>query len=97
MTGKMFDRIGGYDERFCGLYGTDGRFLRDVERVAGAIVQLPEVLVRVPREVIPDASTTTLVRKKPEDKERMREIAETRNQDPNWRPLRDTFPYARVL
>ena len=97
MTTQMFEEIGGYDERFCGLYGTDGRFQKDVERTAHRVVQLPDVLIRVPRELIPDASTTTLERKKPADKVRLIEILTARNQDPNWRPRRYTFPYERVL
>jgi len=97
MTTRMFDAIGGYDERLCGLYGTDGHFLTGVKRTAAALTQLPEVLIRVPREMIPDASTTTLERKKPEDKARIREICAVRNVDPNWRPRRDTFAYERVL
>ena len=28
LTGKLFDRVGGYDETFVGLYGTDGDFRR---------------------------------------------------------------------
>lgn len=97
MTTRMYDSIGGYDERLCGLYGTDGHFLTGVKRTAAALALLPEVLVRVPREVIPDASTTTLERKKPEDKIRMSEICAVRNKDPHWRPQRDTYAYERVL
>lgn len=97
MSTQMFEAIGGYDERFCGLYGTDGRFKKDVERTAHRVEVLPEVLVRVPREVVPDASTTTLERKRPQDKVRLVEILLARNLDPNWRPRRFLFPYRRVL
>lgn len=66
MTREMYWHIGGYDERFAGHYGTDGDF-RDRINVYTDIIQLPFPIIRVGREVIPDASTTTLQRKKPED------------------------------
>ena len=96
MSGEMFERIGGYDERFASLYGTDGPFSKDVQRTA-EVVDLKEVLVRVPREVVPDASTTTLARKKPEDKINMLAIAAERAKEHNWRPLRYQFPYERLI
>jgi hypothetical protein len=55
---------GGYDESFCGVYGTDGEFRRQLAR-AGYHRHLDGVnIVRYSREVVPDASTTTLDRKK---------------------------------
>jgi glycosyltransferase involved in cell wall biosynthesis len=87
---------GGYDERFAGNYGTDGDFL---VRIKGRrkIVDLPETLVRVPRDVIPDASTTTLARKQPAEKENIRRLLAERASDPNWRPIHFSFPHERVL
>lgn len=68
MTRKMFDRIGGYDERFSGYYGTDGEFRDRVKAQAATIVILEEFpLVRVPRELVADASTTTYGRKEKQD------------------------------
>ena len=58
-TRGMFNRIGGYDERLSGFYGTDGEFGKRVERATAKVVLLDEVLIRYPREVIADASTTT--------------------------------------
>lgn len=63
MTKALYWSVGGYDETFCGIYGTDGMFRKR------AFAQAPEehlpdaVLIRVPRELVPDASTTTLPRK----------------------------------
>jgi glycosyltransferase involved in cell wall biosynthesis len=94
MTRKMFDRAGGYDERFAGYYGTDSDFKQRVTRCA-TLVRLKEPLIRVPREVIHDASTTRYDRKAPEDK-RVKGIRGERNQTPGWMPLRLTFPYHRV-
>jgi hypothetical protein len=63
MTRKTWDKVGGYDEDFCGFYGTDSMFRRRLESRAG-IAMAPDdcYVVRYPREVIPDASTTTLDR-----------------------------------
>lgn len=96
LTSRTYWKCGGYDERLAGNYGTDGDFL---VRVKGRrnIVDLPEVLIRVPRDVIPDASTTTLKRKQPEEKENIRRILAERATDPNWQPLHFSFPHKRVL
>jgi hypothetical protein len=96
LTKRTFWDCGGYDERLAGNYGTDGDFL---VRVKGRrnIVDLPEVLVRVPREVVPDASTTTLKRKDPTEKDNIRRLVAERAADPQWRPLHFSFPHKRVL
>jgi hypothetical protein len=63
MTRELYWQAGGYDEDFCGVYGTDGAFRKQLLRV-GYQRHLPDVtIVRYSREVIPDASTTTLDRK----------------------------------
>jgi hypothetical protein len=63
MHRDLYWRAGGYDESFCGVYGTDGAFRRQLER-AGFHRHLEGVnIVRYSRDVIPDASTTTLDRK----------------------------------
>lgn len=95
MTKGIYNRIGGYDERFAGLYGTDAEF-RDRVAKTTTILMLTQVLIRVPREVIPDASTTTYLRKQPEDHAGIPRIKAERAADPNWRPLRLTFPYEKV-
>lgn len=63
MTRAMFFKIGGYDERFSGFYGSDSEFRERVQANSRAVVTLPHPLVRYPREIIPDASTTTYERK----------------------------------
>ncbi len=67
MTRSLFARVGGYDERFSGFYGTDGEFRRRVEESA-KIELLPYLMMRYQRDVIADASTTTYERKQPEDR-----------------------------
>lgn len=96
MTRFMYDKIGGYDERFAGFYGTDADFRDRVELSARNIVMLPEVLIRVPRDVIPDASTTTYGRKEEQDKINIERIQSERDETKNWKPKRLTFPWARV-
>lgn len=96
MTRAMYDRAGGYDERFAGWYGTDGDFRN---RVAGLapVLNLKEPLIRVPREVTPDASTTTLVRRSPENLANLDRIKADRAKIKGWRPLRGLFPWERLL
>ena len=98
LTRAMFDQIGGYDERFSGFYGTDAEFRDRVQKTARAVVMRDNVLVRYPREVIPDASTTTYGRKEEQDRENVKRIREERSAigDGNWRPLRLTFPWERL-
>lgn len=77
LTKKLYWEIGGYDEDFCGMYGTDGMFrTRAFETAPNQ--HCPHIpIVRHSRETIPDASTTTLPRKegrKPGDKEKLEAI-----------------------
>lgn len=96
MTRDMFDRCGGYDERFAGWYGTDGDFRNRVAANA-PVLSLKEPLIRVPREVTPDASTTTLVRRSPENLANLDRIKAERAKIKGWRPLRGSFPSERQL
>jgi hypothetical protein len=96
MTRRLFDRAGGYDESFAGIYGTDAVFRDQLAAAASEIVMLKEILIRYPREVIKDASTTTYLRKQPEDRAGMAAMKEKRAGDPDWKPKRLSFPYSRV-
>lgn len=95
MTRELFDKIGGYDERFSGFYGTDGEF-RDRVRANAEIVMLDEALLRVPREVIADASTTTYLRKQPEDHDGVTRIR-AKIAAEGGRPHRLTFSYHQIV
>lgn len=96
MTRAMYDLVGGYDERFAGHYGTDAEF-RDRVAQAAAIEMLDEHLIRVPRETIPDASTTTYVRKgAPEDVGAIQRIKAERALQPNWRTVRLSFAHKKI-
>ncbi len=95
LTREMFDRAGGYDERFAGWYGTDGDFRNHIKAVAKVDV-LKEVLIRVPREVTPDASTVHYERKTPETLSQLDRIKRERAASKDQRPVRGRFPYHRV-
>ena len=97
MARWVWDKIGGYDERFAGYYGTDADFRNRVLEAAPIVVLEDTPVVRTPREVTPDASTTTYVRKGPEDLPNLDRIKLERAKIPNWRPLTLQFPYHRVL
>lgn len=97
MTRKMYDLIGGYDERFAGHYGTDAEF-RDRVAQTTVMEMLSEHLIRVPRETIPDASTTTYVRKgAPEDVGALARIKADRLLEENWKPVRLSFAYRKIF
>lgn len=96
MTRAMYWKMGGYDERFAGYYGTDADFRDRAEAASGAIVPLSEILIRVPRDVIPDASTTTYERKSDED-EALKGMRKRRNLTPGWKPIHFSFPWERVV
>lgn len=67
LTRNLYWRIGGYDEDYCGVYGTDGLFKQRAFNV-GARGHLKKVaLTRYWRGLVPDASTTTLERKEGRD------------------------------
>lgn len=100
LTRRVFDRIGGYDERFAGVYGSDGDF-RNRLREDHELVEIKEHLERYPRSVVADASTTRYLRKQPEDlvgKKRVwaeREAAGGKD-GKAWLPLRYMQPYELV-
>jgi len=95
MTRALFDHMGGYDERFAGYYGTDAEF-RDRLQQHARVEILGATITRVPRDTIPDASTTTYQRKAPEDR-RILDIKAERALIPNWKPLRLQFPYHEIF
>ena len=72
MTRDLYWQAGGYDEDFCGIYGTDGLFKARLFQIAEQGFLKHVALTRYWRDIVPDASTTTLPRKegrRPGDKE----------------------------
>ncbi len=99
MTTDTFEKSGGYDETLSGLYGTSGEFRDRVLMVANAHVRLEDVMVRYPREIIPDASTPPSVYTRKGDPENDQELIRrraVRALNPNWRPVRGLIPYEEV-
>lgn len=96
MARGLYWQVGGYDEALAGHYGTDGDFLVRTRREAG-VYELACPLIRYPREVIPDASTTTLNRKSDEDRTTINALVKGRANNPRWKPRHFSFPCERLL
>jgi hypothetical protein len=92
---RIWDLVGGYDERFAGFYGTDGDF-RDRLNQVSKVEQIKQHLIRVPRDYIHDASTTRYARKTPADAA-IRDIKGQRARIAGWRPVTLSFPFERVF
>jgi hypothetical protein len=65
LTRRRFWEIGGYDEDYCGVYGTDSLFRKRIPDIQYLDDSCP--LVRYWRDIVPDASTRTLARKEGRD------------------------------
>lgn len=98
LTRDMYWRIGGYDERFAGHYGTDAEFRDRVQAKVLGIETLDKLkLWRVPRTTIADASTTTYTRKgDPIDAGAIARIKIQRAMEQEWKPRNLSFPYHLV-
>lgn len=99
LTRETFDRAGGYDERLSGCYGSSGEWRDRVMAVARAEVRLTDVMVRYPREIIPDASThPSVYTRKGDPKNDAELVARRKKRDllGDWRPLRLSFPWVFV-
>src|SRR6185436_2624647 len=85
---------GGYNEDFCGCYGGDSQFLRELRLVAGEPVELSDVWLQVhTRHSVPDANTVGLDRSPEPMRER---LADMRGQSLRGHdPVR--FKWRRVL
>ncbi len=97
MTRAMFDAVGGYDERLSGCYGTSGEFRDRVQKIAKASQHKEYVMIRYPREIIADASTTVYTRKcDPANDIDLLQRRQLRSLIPDWKPLRGTFQWEQV-
>jgi hypothetical protein len=67
MTRDLYWRIGGYDEDYCGIYGTDGLFKERAFTIGRRAYLKHVALVRYSREIVADASTTSQPRKEGRD------------------------------
>ncbi len=92
MTRDMFfsDGVGGYDERLSGCYGSSGEFRDRVMATASAHVMLTDPMIRYPREIIADASTSPTVYTRKNDPTNDSDLEQRKAQRAmihNWRPL----------
>lgn len=81
---QRFWRSGGYDEDYCGVYGTDGLFRRRLEAITGKLRQLPGdgvVIIRYHRGIVDDASTRDVVRKEGREPGFREKIAERKKRE----------------
>lgn len=96
MTRAMFDKVGGYDERYSGFYGTDGMFRDRCREAATSVSLLRSVLERVDRKVVHDASTRTYERKAEQDRENVPRIRREIEASGDLTPKRLTFPFREI-
>ena len=103
MTKALYWKAGGYDERFAasfgetwGIYGTDGLFRKQVRGVA-KIKPFKMPLVRVPREVTSDASTTTYDRRTHDMDAKRTMVKELIKNSGSREPATLTFPWERIV
>lgn len=97
MSKAMFWRVGGYDEDYCGMYGTDGLFRSRLFTQAQR-VDLEYPLIRYGREFQPDAATQTLPRKEgrdPDSKNKIKQMKMELNRPDTIMTL--TMPYEKVF
>ena len=98
MHRDLYWKIGGYDEEFSGHYGTDGMYRRRAVRVAGEGRPLDVPLIRYPREVIPDASTTEFKRKEGRDPDILKNIRREKKLAGRIDDIKVlTFPWEKLL
>lgn len=90
MTRAMFWKVGGYDERMSGHYGSDGFWRRRCAATAPINI-LTDYLVR--HEYQGDSSTTSYKRKQPEDGKLKALVASFPK---GSKPTHLTFPYEEV-
>lgn len=88
-------RVGGYDERLSGCYGTSGEFTDRVRAGSSAVVFLSDVIVRYPREIIADASTHPSVYTRKNDPTNDEELVRRKAARAclrGWKPLHGLIP-----
>lgn len=97
VTRDAYWKVGGYDEDYCGAYGGDGPFLRALGRLTPERRMAGVRVVRVPRDVMPDASTTEWPRVG-EFKDAYRELHKAKNKRGDVKPVNPLrFTWERQL
>lgn len=98
LTRQTYWRVGGYDEDYCGVYGTDGLFRRRIQQRA-YLGHLKNIcLMRYSRDMVEDASTRTLARKEGRDPGAKQAVAERKREEGRENKIVTlNFPWERVL
>lgn len=97
MHRSLYWKIGGYDEYYSGNYGTDGMYRRRAEIVADGFEKLNGLyVVRYPREVIADASTTTLKRKEGRNPNLVKRMKKAKEISGDTTPITVSFPWEEI-
>lgn len=97
MTKALYWKVGGYDEDYCGMYGTDGLFRSRLFSMASK-VELEYPLIRYGREFQPDAATQTLARKEGRDPDSKKKILEMKRlAGREGKVVTLSMPYERVF
>lgn len=97
MEKSMYWKVGGYDEFYSGQYGFDGVYHARVAAHA-QVVERKDVLWRVPREAVPDASTDNKARKAARPQGFHKAMREAKNASPSrGKILTLQFTYERTL
>jgi hypothetical protein len=97
LTRELYWRIGGYDEDFCGIYGTDGLFKQRAFNVGQRDHLKKVALTRYWRDLVPDASTHAPRKegRKPGDKKSVLIAKAARGETGVVKVLQ--FPWERLL
>lgn len=100
MTKTLYDKTGGYDEEFAGIYSTDGMFRKSLNQYSDGHEHLHGIpLIRYGNEVIADATTTEFERQAGDDQAENKKIrgkAEHKRKH-DIRPLSMSFPYVEEI
>lgn len=89
--------LGGYDESYCGIYGTDQEFRSRLFGPRTPVRHLDHApLIRVDRSVIPDASTRDVERKTPDRSTAKRRVAAAKQMRGEHGPRSLQFEWERV-
>ena len=98
MTKSLYWKIGGYDEELSGNYGTSGRYRARAFDIAEGNKRFQISLIRYPREVIADASTTGMIRKgKGRDPLALKRIEDRKKAEGRENEIKTlSFPYQEI-
>jgi hypothetical protein len=95
LTRALYWRIGGYDEDYCGIYGTDKLFRDRREKLPTGHIKAP--LTRYWRDLVPDASTQGPRKEGRKPGEKQRVLADKIARGEADKIVTLDFPWERVV